>query len=96
MLEKWSGRIITFGAVITVLIVLGSSAIKIFKDSSVAQLRAMGSPHRVTCYAGTAVIYQGESTGNVSSEGSSDGWFWKDTKTGKLVEASGTCLFEQE
>ena len=65
-------------------------------DADKAQLLSLGSHHKVTCYSGTAIIYQGESSGNVSNETNFDGWYWNDLKTGKLVESSGTCLIEQE
>ena len=66
------------------------------KASDVAQFKSMGSKHEVTCYSGGVVIYHGESAGNVSNEEHSDGWYWQDTATGKLVESSGTCLFKAE
>lgn len=66
------------------------------KDADVAQFESMGARHKITCYSGTQVIYQGESTGNVNNEHGSDGWYWEDATTHKLVEASGACLFEQE
>lgn len=66
------------------------------KDATVAQFEALGSRHKITCYSGDRVIYDGESTGNVSNEGNSDGWYWEDSATGKLVEATGPCIIAQE
>lgn len=40
------------------------------------------------------MIYEGESTGKVSSELSSDGYFFVDKKDGKLKEVSGNCVIE--
>lgn len=40
------------------------------------------------------MIREWEATGNVSNESSSDGWFFKDEKTGLLVEVTGTLVIE--
>ena len=42
------------------------------------------------------VIKVWESTGNVSNEAQSDGWYFKDEATGKLVEVTGTLVIEQK
>jgi hypothetical protein len=67
------------------------------KDSTMQQLKSLGSRHKVTQYGcdGKAI---GEwiATGNVSNETNSDGWFFKDEKTDKLVEVTGTIRIEQE
>ena len=68
-----------------------------FKDSNRAQLFSIGSRHRVTLYGATGtIIKQWHATGNVSNEPRSDGWFFKDSETGKLVEVTGTLVIEQE
>ena len=66
------------------------------KASEMAQIRSMGSKHEVTCYSGGVSIYHGESAGNVSNESQSDGWYWEDVETGKLVESSAACIFKAE
>lgn len=67
------------------------------KDSEVQQFESLGSRHKVTLYGATGtVIGQWESTGNVSNQASSDGWYFRDAKTGKLVEVAGTLVIEQE
>jgi hypothetical protein len=67
------------------------------KDSELAQLGSLGSRHKITLYsANGAVIGQWESTGNVSNESQSDGWYFKDEKSGKLIEIAGTMVIEQE
>lgn len=63
------------------------------KSSDFAQIGSLGHEAHVKCYSGNLLIYEGDSTGNVSNEGSSDGWYWKDAKTGRLVEVSGSCVF---
>lgn len=67
------------------------------KDAEVQQFEALGSHHKITLYGATGtVIGQWESTGNVSNESNSDGWYFRDVKTGKLVEVTGTLVIEQE
>jgi len=67
------------------------------KDSEYAQFQALGSRHRITLYGATGTaIKTWESTGNVSNEGQSDGWYFKDAASGKLIEVTGTLVIEQE
>ena len=67
------------------------------KDATRAQWRALGKRHKVTLYsAGGSVIREWTSTGNVSNEEHSDGWYFEDLKTHKLVEITGTIVIEVE
>lgn len=67
------------------------------KDATVAQIGSLGSRHRITMYGCDGmVIGQWESTGNVSNESQSDGWYFEDAKTHKLVELTGALVIEQE
>ena len=67
------------------------------KDATMAQFGALGSKHRITLYGCDGkIIGQWESTGNVSNQENSDGWYFEDAKTGKLVEVAGSLLIEQE
>lgn len=66
------------------------------KDSERQQLFSLGSRHRVTLYGCDGhIIGTWIATGNVSNEGQSDGWYFKDAVTGKLVEVTGTLVIEQ-
>jgi hypothetical protein len=65
------------------------------KDASLAQFRSLGTKHRVTLYSGGKVMGTWISTGNVSNEGQSDGYYFEDNDTHKLIEVSGTVLIEQ-
>lgn len=58
------------------------------------QWTTLGSPGHITCYSGGKVIYEGYSTGKIASENQSDGWFFEDIKTGKLIRVSGDCVLE--
>lgn len=55
------------------------------------KLYSLGDQARVTCYSGGTMIYDGVSTGKVSSEDSSDGYYFRDSETGKMKEVSGDC-----
>lgn len=64
------------------------------KDADIVQWTSLGSPAHVTCYSGGEVIYDGNSTGKVSTEKQSDGWFFEDAATRRLVRISGTCVIK--
>jgi len=61
-------------------------------DASRGKFKAIGSRAHVKCYSGGVVIYSGFSTGKVKSEVNSDGYFFVDEKTGKLMEVSGDYI----
>ena len=66
-------------------------------DSQRQQVESLGSKHLVTLYGCDGhVIKQWTATGNVSNETNSDGWYFRDEATGKLVETTGTLTIEQE
>lgn len=46
----------------------------------------------MTCYSGGQVIYKGRSSGKIQTEKGSDGWFFQDDSSGKLVRLSGDCV----
>ena len=61
-------------------------------NADIAQIGAYGSPADIKCFSGGTIIYQGKSTGKVSTEKQSDGWYFQDAATGKLVRISGSCV----
>jgi hypothetical protein len=61
-------------------------------DSRMASFTALGSPAHIKCWSGTQVIYEGDSTGRVSTVDQSDGWEFKDAKTGRFTRVSGSCV----
>jgi len=66
-------------------------------SAHIQQWEALGSKHKITLYAADGkVLGTWESTGRVANEGNSDGWYFKDDKTGKLIEVTGTLIIEQE
>ena len=74
--------------ILVLAIALGLSSCK---DSNMAQWNSLGKHHIIILYAADGkVINTWESTGNVSNEKGSDGWYFEDVASGKLVEISGT------
>ena len=61
-------------------------------DGRMSKLMSYGSSRSIECYSGAKLIYKGISTGKISSETQSDGYFFKDSATGKLMEVSGNCI----
>ena len=65
-------------------------------DAKFSKLTNFGDEAVVKCYSGTSIIYDGRSTGKVISEESSDGYVFKDAKTGHLMEVSGNCVIDYD
>ena len=63
-------------------------------DAQKANIGSLGTPGEVKCYSGGKIIYEGRSTGKIATVTNSDGWEFKDAKTGKFVRVSGYCLIE--
>jgi hypothetical protein len=67
------------------------------RDATVAQFKSLGSKHKVTLYgADGKVLGTWTATGNVKNESESDGWYFEDGATGKLIEVTGTIIIEQQ
>lgn len=65
------------------------------KDATRAQWNSLGTRHRITVYSGGKAVATFISTGNVSNQDRSDGYYFEDEATHKLVEVSGTIVIEQ-
>lgn len=65
-------------------------------DASISHLTAYGSGNIVTVWSGGVAVKTYKATGQVKSEKESDGFFFKDEKTGRLVRVSGTITIEQQ
>lgn len=61
-------------------------------DAQRSKITSLGNKAHVKCWSGGVVIFDGFSTGKVSSEESSDGYYFKDATDGMLKEASGDCI----
>jgi hypothetical protein len=64
-------------------------------DAQMSKFGALGSRHRITLYSGGKQVGQWTSTGAISNEEHSDGFYFKDDATNKIVRLSGTAVIEQ-
>ncbi len=65
-------------------------------DASRSKLLAYGSQFQVTLYAADgSVIKQWTSSGKVKSEETSDGYYFMDQASGRLIEVTGTLIIEK-
>ena len=65
-------------------------------DAFMGKVASLGSSATIECYSGGKLIYSGTSTGKVSSEQNSDGYFFRDEDTGNVMEVSGNCVITYE
>lgn len=65
-------------------------------NANVAALQAWSKPHKIVCYSGGVEIYNGESTGKIENESSSDGYYFQDSKTHLFVTVSAQCVITVE
>lgn len=62
-------------------------------DSKVAQFKSLGDPHKIELVnCDGTVTHSWISTGRVQSAQHSDGYYFNDAATGKLVEVSGNVI----
>lgn len=74
--------------------ILGLVAVTACTDARMAGFGAYGDPARVTCYSGGQKIFDDFSTGKVSSEEGSDGFYFVAASTNRLVSVSGDCILD--
>lgn len=82
---------ILLGAMLASLIIPATGC----KDSVMAQFRSLGSEHQVSLYSGGKLVGEWHSTGNVSNQEHSDGYYFEEKATHKLIEVSGTVVIIQ-
>lgn len=61
-------------------------------DANLGKMTAFGKSRSIKCYSGSKLIYSGHSTGKIKSEAQSDGYYFVEKGTGKLMEVSGNCV----
>lgn len=61
-------------------------------DATMAKFDSLGNKSHIACYSGGVPIYEGVSSGKVSNEQNSDGYFFQDKETGRLMEVGGDCV----
>ena len=79
---------------LVVLVVLSLSMFGC-SDAERSKFGGLGNEFRITMYSGGIPVKTWVSTGKVYSEGSSDGYYFKDKATGKLIEISGDVVIEE-
>lgn len=73
--------------VLLMLVALGGCT-----DASRSQFFSYGSPHSVELWSGGQKVREWKSTGKVLSEENSDGYYFCDAETGKLVRVTGDLV----
>ncbi len=63
-------------------------------DATLKKITQLGGSQEITCYSGGVIIYHGISTGKVMSEEKSDGYYFEDKATGKIIEISADCVMK--
>lgn len=61
-----------------------------------AKVFAYGSKHKITLYSGGVAVRVWHSSGAIINEEHSDGYYFQDDATGKLISVSGQIVIEQE
>jgi hypothetical protein len=64
-------------------------------DATISKIGGYGDTFTVKVLGPDTIITY-HSTGKVISENGSDGYYFNDRETGKLIEVSGTVIIEQE
>ena len=72
---------------VAILITLNSCT-----DATKAKMGGYGDEHKVEMYSGGKLVKEWVATGKVQSESNSDGYYFNDKETGKLVEVSGDIV----
>lgn len=82
--------------VVALMFLLSLMFVSACKDADRSQFGSLGAKHKITLYSCGVKVGEWESTGNPSNEGHSDGYYFKDARSGKAIEISGTVIIEQE
>jgi hypothetical protein len=80
-----------FKKMCVIVMVLGMLAMFVgCTDAEKSRIMAYGNQFEVTLYSGGTAVAKWTSSGKVLNEEKSDGYYFNDLKTGKLVRVSGT------
>lgn len=61
-------------------------------DAELSKFGGLGDEFKIEMYSGGKLVREWTSTGKVLSEPNSDGYYFKDKETGRLVEVSGDVV----
>jgi hypothetical protein len=64
-------------------------------DASRARITGYGDEYKVEMYSGGQMVRSWTSSGKVHSEEGSDGYFFNDKASGKLIEVTGDIVITQ-
>lgn len=65
-------------------------------DANLSAFSANGSKHRIALFSGGTKVGEWVSSGRIENQEHSDGFYFKDSETKKLVSISGTVIITQE
>jgi len=65
-------------------------------DAERAKLGGFGDKFKVEMYSGGQKVREWTSSGKVLSEDGSDGYYFNDSETGKLIEVSGDVVITKQ
>jgi len=65
-------------------------------DATFSKVTSYNTTFKISLFSGGQLVREYHSTGRVESEEHTDGWFFVNKETGKLVRVSGTISIEQE
>lgn len=65
-------------------------------NAEIAGVKGFGEDFKITVYSGGKAVRTFVSSGKVLTEAESDGWYFMDAETKKLVRVSGTVVIEQK
>jgi hypothetical protein len=77
-------------ALLTLLVLTGCTG------GQIASLQAYGQKHHIKQFSGGQQVGEWVSTGKVSNEAQSDGYYFEDDTTHKIVEVTGTVQITLE
>lgn len=78
---------------ITLAVILASTGCT---NADRAKIFAYGSKHKITLYSGGVAVRVWHSSGAISNEERSDGYYFMDDDSRRLIRVSGDLVIEQE
>ena len=85
-------KIIAGFGVTALIVAMVVAIVSLGTDGNMSKIKSYGDSRTIECYSGGKLIYKGESTGKIQSERSSDGYYFREKSSNKLMEVSGNCV----
>ena len=64
-------------------------------DAALSKIGSLGSEHKIILYSGGKKVVEWTSTGAISNEESSDGYYFRDKSSERLIRISGDIVIER-